>query len=373
MTTTARTVTSSDPRLTGEPIPRPDYASHPAYGGAFPEPSLVLRARAIGRFLPWFAFVLAKRALLFDRLPTLPDYQGPMSGGIMSRVAAIGRYAPLIAKGLVTQWTRPFRKAMSPQLTERSEGLLRALERDGIAPTTLPDEDIEAIRASVEPHIQRLIKQREAKGVRSFEGNQIWFNRNANADLFGVLDDILEKRGLLATASAYLKRPVQVKHTVLQINDGKDAYQRGKFADVNVPDPATNYFHLDTSEEIVKCMVYLTEVTSTNGPFGYVRGSNRVKVGTLEGLVRRANDRAGLSGYAPATRRMFMALPDSLRHKSMFGSDLLDAQPETQRVVAAEYQFVSADGNAALFDNLGIHRGGLVREGERRVLIANVG
>ena len=373
MTTATRTAAARDERMTGEKIPRPDYAAHPAYGGAFPSPSLGLRARALGRFVPWFAFVLAKRVLLFDRLPTLPDYPGPMSGGIMSRVAASGRYAPLIARGLWSQWTRPFRKTASPQLTESSQALLRTLERDGIAPTQLPQEDIEAIRRAVEPHIQRLIKQREAKGVRSFESNQIWFNRNANADVFAVLDEILKKRGLLAIASAYLKRPVQAKHTVLQMNDGKDAYQRGKFADVNVPDPVTNYFHLDTSEEIVKCMFYLTEVSPTNGPFGYARGSNRVKVGTLEGLVRRANDRAGLSGYAPATRQLFMALPGPLRHKSMFGSDLLDAQADTQRVVAAEYQFTTADGNAALFDNLGIHRGGLVREGERRVLIANIG
>jgi hypothetical protein len=98
-----------------------------------------------------------------------------------------------------------------------------------------------------------------------------------------------------------------------------------------------------------------------------------MSVGALEGLYRRANDRAGLSGYAPETRRLFMALPAPFRHKSTFGSDLLDHQPETRRVVEAEYQFVSADGNAALFDNLGIHRGGLVRDGERRVLIANLG
>lgn len=370
MATTTQTVSGTDPRVTGEPLPRPDYAGHPAYGRAFPKPGIGMRARALGRFVPWFAFVVGKRALLFDRLPTLPDYQGPMSGGIMSRIAASGRYAPLIAKGLVNRWTR---RGASPQLSDRSQALLETLERDGIAPTRLPNEDVEAIRAKVTPHIDRLLEQRKAKGVRTFEGNQIWFNRNKNGDLFAVLDDVFTRNGILATASAYLGRPVEVKHTVLQINDAKDAYQRGKFADVGVPDPATNYFHLDTSEEIVKCMVYLTEVTVATGPFGYVRGSNRARIGTFEGLVRRTNDRAGLSGYAPASRQLFMALPAMLRHKSTFGSDLLDGTPEVERIVAAEYQFVSADGNSAIFDNLGIHRGGLVREGERRVLIANIG
>lgn len=361
------------PRITGERLPRPDYGSHPAYGGAFPNPSLPLRAKAIARFVPWFAFVTAKRVLLFDRLPTLPDYEGPMSGGIANRVAASGRYAPLILRGLAQQLSRPFTRKTAPALAPQAASLLEALERDGISPTRLPAAEIAAIRAQLETHEQRLLEKREAKAVRSFEGNQTWLNRKEAGPLYALLEDVFRRNGIMAAAEAYLKRPVVVKHMLLQINDAKDAYQRGKFADVGLPDPATNYMHLDTSEEIVKCMVYLTEVTERTGPFGYVRGSNRVAVGTFEGLFRRANDRAGLSGYAPETRRMFMALPSPLRHKSMFGSDLLDGAPETKRVVDAEYQFVSADGNAAIFDNLGIHRGGLVREGERRVLIANLG
>jgi phytanoyl-CoA dioxygenase PhyH len=360
-------------RITGEPIPRPDYGSHPAYGRAFPNPSIGLRARALARFLPWLAFVAGKRVLLFDRLPTLPDYEGPMSGGIANRVAASGRYAPLIVRGLAQQWSRPFTRKTAPALSPQAASLLETLERDGIAPTRLPTGEIAAIRAQLESHERRLLEKREAKAVRSFEGNQTWLNRKEAGPLYVLLEEIFRRNGIMAAAEAYLKRPVVVKHMLLQINDAKDAYQRGKFADVGLQDPATNYMHLDTSEEIVKCMVYLTEVTDRTGPFGYVRGSNRVSVGTFEGLFRRANDRAGLSGYAPETRRMFMALPSPLRHKSMFGSDLLDGAPETKRVVDAEYQFVSADGNAAIFDNLGIHRGGLVREGERRVLIANLG
>ena len=41
-----------------------------------------------------------------------------------------------------------------------------------------------------------------------------------------------------------------------------------------------------------------------------------------------------------------------------------------EELVAAEYRFTSADGNVAIFDNLGIHRGALVVEGERVALFA---
>ncbi len=354
-------------------LPKPNYAKHPAYGGVFPKPSARMRVRALSRFVPWFLLVLGKRVLLFDRLPALPDYDGPMSGGILRRVAASGRYAPLVARTMLRQLSAPLSRKKGTPLSPTAAALLEKLRRDGIAPTRLPEDDVAAIRAHLVDHEQRLRERREASGVRTFEGNQTWLNKKEAGPLYALLEDVYARAGILATAEAYLGRPVVVKHMLLQINDAKDAYQRGKFADVGVPDPATNYMHCDTSEEIVKCMVYLTGVTKEIGPFGYVLGSNRLSVGTLEGLFRRANDRAGLSGYAPETRRLFMALPAALRHKMMFGSDILDDTSDARSIVDGEYQFVSADGNAAIFDNLGIHRGGLVREGERRVLIANIG
>jgi hypothetical protein len=126
--------------------------------------------------------------------------------------------------------------------------------------------------------------------------------------------------------------------------------------------------HMDTSHDMVKCMIYLGEVDEAKGPFCYVVGSQRLRAG----LVRRAVDRSGLSGYGRATRELFMALPAVLQKKCTFGSDVIDGSPESAALLAAEYHFTSADGNMALFDNHGVHRGAIVREGERRVLIANL-
>jgi hypothetical protein len=364
---------SSDGGVALERLPRPDYRNHPAYGGAFPKPRLGLRLRALARFVPWFGLVAGKRVVLFDRLPTLTDSDGPMTGGIGRRVVAVRRYAPLIARGLVGQLARIASGAKPLSLSPDASALHQTLVRDGIAPTRFTPDEMEAIRAQLKEPERQLIERRATQKVRTFEGNQSWLNKRDARPLYALLTEVFTRHGVMATAEAYLGRPVEVKGMVLQINDGSDMYQKQKFADVGVPDPATNYMHCDTSEEIVKCIIYLTEVTESIGPFGYMRASNRIRVGPFEGLVRRANDRAGLSGYKPEVREMFMALPAALRHKSMFGSDLLDGTPESSAVVDAEYLFVSADGNAALFDNLGVHRGGLVREGERRVLIANVG
>lgn len=364
---------SGDGGVALKQLPRPDYGKHPAYGGAFPRPRLGLRARALAQFIPWFGLVAGKRLLLFDRLPTLTDYDGPMTGGIGRRIVAVRRYAPLIARGLFGQLTRVASGKKPLSLTPEATALHQTLVRDGIAPTRFSPDEMHAIRSELQESERRLIERRAATKVRTFEGNQSWLNKRDAGSLYALLTEVFGRHGIMAAAEAYLGRPAEVKGMVLQINDGSDAYQKQKFADVGVPDPATNYMHCDTSEEIVKCIMYLTEVTESIGPFGYMRGSNRIRVGPFEGLVRRANDRAGLSGYKPEVRQMFMALPAALRHKSTFGSDLADGTPESSAVLEAEYLFVSADGNAALFDNLGVHRGGLVRQGERRVLIANVG
>lgn len=98
-------------------------------------------------------------------------------------------------------------------------------------------------------------------------------------------------------------------------------------------------------------------------------GSARLQTGWFEGIVRRAVDRSGLSGYAASTRELFMALPKPLRRKCTFGSDLIDGTPDVAALVAAEHHFTSADGDAILFDNLGIHRGALVTEGERQMMV----
>src|SRR5436190_20380570 len=92
----------TDSGLPFDRLPDPDYDRHPAYGQAFPEPSVALRLKAITRLAPWMLLVLVKRILLFDRLPSLPDYGGPMSGGVLGRFAQARRYVPLVVGALAT-------------------------------------------------------------------------------------------------------------------------------------------------------------------------------------------------------------------------------------------------------------------------------
>src|ERR1700761_779636 len=72
------------------------YASHMAYGKAFPPATLGLRARAIARLLPWLTFALAKQLVRGDHIPPLPNDSEGLEGGIIRRISAVPRYLPFV-------------------------------------------------------------------------------------------------------------------------------------------------------------------------------------------------------------------------------------------------------------------------------------
>jgi hypothetical protein len=319
--------------------------------------------------VPWLGLVLFKRLMLFDRLPALPDYDGPMAGGIGRRIAAVPRYVPHIARGLVANLRR---SVMNGHGDAARTPRLRAMHRDGAVGVRFAPGDMDAIRREIAGPLATLRQKRDSTPVRTFEGNQTWLNQQQAPRLYAALDRVLTANGVFADAAAYLGRPVSASHLTLQLNDANDGFHHHKFADVGLPDPATNYMHVDTSYQLLKFMIYLNEVTEANGPFCYVMGTARLRVGWFEGIVRRAVDRSGLSGYSVPTRQTFLALPKPLRRKCTFGSDLIDGTDAVDALIAAEHRFTSADGDAILFDNHGIHRGALVQEGERQILVVTL-
>jgi hypothetical protein len=165
-----------------------------------------------------------------------------------------------------------------------------------------------------------------------------------------------------------LRRRVGLAHLIAQLNTPRTDFWTGQFTDVGVPDPRCNYLHVDTAFGILKGLVYVNEVGPQTGPFSFVVGSQRRRRGRIEGLIRRANDYAGLSSTAPNGRRSFMALPIALQCKCAFGPDLQDGHPEAGVLLAEERVFTSDLGDVVIFDPEGVHRGGMVKAGARRAL-----
>jgi hypothetical protein len=197
--------------------------------------------------------------------------------------------------------------------------------------------------------------------------NELFIHEDDGPAVFDALRSALRNHGALEAASRYQGRPLDVTYLKLLINHAEDRWWRAPFADVGLADPPAISMHVDHLWT-AKAILYLTPVAAESGPFCYCLGSNHVRIGWLEGAARRANDRVELSSCTPDSRRLFHALPKRFRRKAKFGNDLERDHPELARLLASERRFTSADGDLILFDDRGIHRGGMVEAGERCML-----
>ena len=88
-------------------------------------------------------------------------------------------------------------------------------------------------------------------------------------------------RGVQEGASAYLGRPVGVKHVNAQINDDGYTFWKRVFPDTGLADPWGSYLHIDATYGMLKCAIYTHEIGPDGGPFCYIRGSQNAKIGCL--------------------------------------------------------------------------------------------
>jgi hypothetical protein len=356
-----------DSSLSLDQVADPDYRNHPAYGHAFPPASAWGRLKAICHLLPWLAFAMVKQLLLGDRLSALANDGDGLEGGLLRRLLALPRYMPLWLKEVATG----LRTKVRGEVSMAGQTLpAQRLLADGIVTARFSPSEVSRLRNVTSGYLADLVAKREMAASTSFKGNQQVFTKMEHASVYEVVTEIFSQHGLLEAASAYLGREVQLKRLLLQVNDRRDEYLYNCFPDVGLGNSGTNYMHIDRGYGSLKCIIYLNKVDECNGPFCYVLGSNRLKLGFCGGLIRRAVDRAGLAACNREIRRTFMALPAALRKKGEFGSDILDGSENSKRLLKAEFRFTSRWGNVAVFDNLGIHRGALVEDGQRIALFA---
>lgn len=334
-------------------LPAIDYAGHPAYqarGG---------RIRALRLFGRGAVIALVRWLVDLEHLPKPP--QGA------DKPRWLIRNAPRLALGALRHnLARATRSARAPR-TQIGREVATALDRDGVHAFRLTAAERSELDALTRPWFEEL-RRRLARGFDHFDANRLWIDRQAEPRIYAWFGEMLDRAGVLDASSARLGRPVTVAHLIPQLNTPETDFWTGQFGDVGEPDPACNYCHVDTAWGIIKMIVYVGEVGETNGPFSYVRGSQRARDGFWGRLVRKANDHAGLSSTRPAARRLFAALPARLQRKAAFGPDLRDDHPLAPVLLAAEARFTTDQADAILFDPDGVHRGGMVQAGERRVV-----
>jgi len=142
-------------------------------------------------------------------------------------------------------------------------------------------------------------------------------------------------------------------------------------------DHLTKYspWHVDPVIKTVKIIIYLCDVEEANGPFHYLKGSHLLNDSLLDRVVMHAH-RFTFSGKPGWTwfndeenRRRFAALPAVLQKKNTIGADFIDRWDMLDSRSDRIEVLTGRPGTAALFDPLGVHRGGQIVSGERTALI----
>jgi Phytanoyl-CoA dioxygenase (PhyH) len=353
------------PPYSGKSLPRIDYDAHPGYGGLFPKATLRERIHALNVFLRTFAFVTIRRIVDYDNMPLLTKEAGFSGLNFRTALRYISMYTRIRASRMIGTLTGARRPAVPA-----NPALLNQIKSDGIVLLTLSPDEIEQLRSVTNPGFAKLNERRAGIPAekRKFDDNVYWCTRTSDPQAFTTVENIFNRYGIIEAASAYLGRPVGVKHVNAQINDQDLAFWKRVFPDTQLADPWGSYLHIDATYGMLKCAIYIHDIGPDGGPFCYVRGSHNAEIGWFEGMVRRTNDFSGFSGRKLEARKLFMALPAFLRKKADFGGDLRDDSADVQHLREGHFSATSNYGNCVLFDGNGMHRGGMVNKGERRCL-----
>jgi len=339
------------------------YQDHPAYRNFVKSASIANRIQSMFVFGKYLAVILCKRLISYELIPA--HLRKPKSAkGVLQLVRKI--LANITAKVFVR---------MPGQSKEDAESVNRALREDGICVAKLEPQDFAAITETSRSLFDELRDRRGAalNGGRTFGESRSAATRTAHGDLFVAVDHMLKTRGILDGVSSYLGRKASLVDVNPQINDPSDDFWKHSFPDIAHSERPASYLHRDSSGGDVKAIIYMSDVGPGNGPFSFAVGSHRVRSSRISNWIEETNDQSGLSATDLQSRKLFSALPVSLRKKSTFGNDVLPHTEISQRILSAEWCITAPRGHIVLFDTKGLHRGSMVIENERLVLTCVLG
>ena len=256
----------------------------------------------------------------------------------------------------------------APDLETRigeGDAMLRNLQAEGWALGRLSDDARRRLRDLTTPIGARLHAELDAIAKPKFVDGQMRLDPEADAAIFKTVSEGLTECGALDAAGAYAGQPLELRSLTIQVNTaGESRFKYGEFDAAGRPERATSYFHVDSNDwPSLKCLIYVSDVGREQGPFRYVAGSH-LAMSPYEAAVRKTNDKLR------NTAEFLCALPTEYAQHANFGDYIDPASPESLALLAKEVEVCDGVSDLILFDNNGVHRGGMVRDGHRYMLQA---
>jgi hypothetical protein len=243
-----------------------------------------------------------------------------------------------------------------------------SFESSGLSEFALPQRRFEVIQHLLSPTFDALVSSvKEKRNSRQpLKFPDYVKDLDPKSDPFREIQNLLVECGVFAVVNSREARPVRLAQVALQFSDHERTLSEyGSIDSDGLPLQKSSYWHIDSSTTIrTKLLIYMNDVESDHGPFMYIPGSHSSS-SVVELAVRKTNDHLRLSP------KEFIALPDHFQLHALFGEHMVPDDPLIGSLLAAEISVTGKAGTAILFDLDGIHRGGFVRVGERRMLQCN--
>ncbi|KIF66082.1 hypothetical protein HY68_37775 [Streptomyces sp. AcH 505] len=268
------------------------------------------------------------------------------------------------------------RHSFNRPLSSQARSVADDLKRDGVHICRLSEVEKKKLWELCAPVIARLRaaaelnpKIRVAESMPRYAG-------------VGVrLDRFFRRSAVLDGLSAYFGSNVTFTGFSLEYSHNKQDWWQNCYADVGMATSKTVYMHYDHGCRNPKAIIALSEVTEENGPTGYIKGSHsKPRSNFIHFLIKSIDHRfyddyiAGTQSYYRRRfqeleyRREFLMLPTALQACSHFGEDITDDTELSSDLLKDEIKVTRDVGNCIVFDgDYGIHRGALVKSGERFV------
>jgi hypothetical protein len=309
----------------------------------------------------------------FRNFPTIDYESHPKYGGtfgkisVREKIRALKEYWPHLKLGIYEFKENSKRRFKNRSLYSNDSKNVDYLsfQEKGILLKTVDLKIVNKLKGYLNDHIGHDMDRIKIKGGE--ERHYIAF-AECDPTISELHDQLLQELDIYEIAKMYMSaKNVLISGWKLRIQQHDPFFKTNLYEDSEPYTPATNYMHVDSSlpRKQIKMIFYLGDVTQSNGPFTYVQGSHKLKDPVWRVILRRVNHITGLQKWDINSRRNFYSLPKMFQHKAEIGNDFRDEDPAAKRLIADEIRVTSDMGNFILFDNSGIHRGGLINEGRR--------
>lgn len=245
--------------------------------------------------------------------------------------------------------------------------LYEQFDANGCAGFKINPEEMSKLRSSVSSEIYSLQNQPDRKtSPTKFDSYDRMKILHEQHQTYVLINKLFKIYGVFDTVSKYNRSKVNLKldTVALHVARPNDSHHYQTLSDVP-GSPKTISFHMDPKFNVMKAILYLDEVTETNGPFTTVPKSNRWYHPEFERLIACGNS-VGNYLSSPDHRTAMSIFPDVMTKNVIMGKYFKDGSDNSNILLNNMHKYTSSEADCILFDPAQtIHRGGLCDKGER--------